>query len=152
MKGEKVAGFCPRDGRHDILFSFHRWLQCLINYSALVTSVRKHLWRENRALQFKSQPVRCTIMLHCQREGFRVRGRVCDQCAFRMAERETEPFVMVTSDLSVQGCRNYISSPLNIYVCKCVCVSVCVCVCVCAHGGNRTYFLVRCLPESQRSG
>lgn len=47
-----------------------------------------------------------------------------------MAERESEPFVMVTFDLSVQGCRNYVSSPLG------KCVFVCVCVRTCAVTGG----------------
>lgn len=53
-----------------------------------------------------------------------------------MAERESEPFVMVTSDLRVQGCRNYVSSPLG----KLVYVSLC------AHGGESDVFPGARLP------
>ncbi len=59
-----------------------------------------------------------------------------------MAERESEPFVMVTFDLSVQGCCNYVSSPLG----KCLCV--CACTCAVTGGIGRTSWCIVSLNPS----
>lgn len=45
--------------------------------------------------------------------GGRMCLRVIENVISLSVERESEPFVAVTSDLSVQGCRNDVSSPLG---------------------------------------